>query len=81
MRSSVPPTFNMSFAGPEGPYTVHFRPTGEWDGVIDVTIGDQAMHWSVGTAEREAHGAMVLGGMTRGTEDLEMSRQVKILVV
>jgi hypothetical protein len=59
----------MSFSGPEGEYTVHFRPTDEWDGIIDLTIGGVAMRWGVVDADREESG-IVLGGMTSGSQAL-----------
>ncbi len=31
MRTTVPPAFIMAFAGAEGPHTIRFRPTDEWD--------------------------------------------------
>ena len=70
MRTSVPPAFNMTFAGPEGSYTITFRPTDEWDGLIDVSIGDLEMRWDVVDADREETGGLVLGGMTSGSESL-----------
>lgn len=56
--------------GPEGPYTIRFEPTGEWDGVIDLSIGGLPMRWSVEVADQEDSGAIVLGGMTSGSEPL-----------
>lgn len=70
MRTTVPPAFDMTFAGPEGPYTILFRPTDEWDGVIEVSIGDLEMRWDVVDADREEVGGLVLGGMTSGSENL-----------
>jgi hypothetical protein len=70
MRTTVPRAFSMSFTGPEGLYTVHFRPTDEWDGIIDVSIGGQEMRWDVDDADREEAGGLVLGGMTSGSERL-----------
>jgi hypothetical protein len=60
----------MSFTGPEGPYAVQFHPTGEWDGIIDLSIGGLEMRWDVENAEREDAGGLVLGGMTSGSERL-----------
>ena len=60
----------MTFRGPEGVYTIQFRPTDEWDGLIDVFIGDLEMQWDVVDARREETGGLVLGGMTSGTESL-----------
>ena len=60
----------MTFAGPEGSYTITFRPTDEWDGLIDVSIGDLEMRWDVVDADREETGGLVLGGMTSGSESL-----------
>ena len=57
-------------AGPEGPYAIHFRPAGEWDGIIDVTIGGLAMKWVVDDAHADAGGRAVLGGMTSGSDQL-----------
>jgi len=70
MRTTVPPPFSMTFTGPEGPYTVHFRPTDEWDGIIDVFLEGQQMRWDVMDADREEGGGLVLGGMTSGSEAL-----------
>lgn len=70
MRTTVPPAFQMSFVGPEGSYDIDFRPTDEWDGLIDVTIRNLQMEWSVVDASRERDGAVVLGGMTTGSEEL-----------
>ena len=60
----------MSFAGAEGPYDIHFSPTDEWDGVIDVSIGGIKMRWDVVNADQEPGGGRVLGGMTTGSESL-----------
>ena len=70
MRTTVPPAFDTTFAGPEGHYTISFQPTDEWDGIIDVTIGGHAMHWHVLNADREDAGGLTIGGMTSGSEDL-----------
>ena len=60
----------MSFAGPEGPYTIQFEPTDEWDGIINVSIGGLKMRWGVDEARREEAGDLVLSGMTNGSESL-----------
>ena len=60
----------MSFTGPEGPYTVQFHPTDEWDGIIDVSIGGLEMRWDVDVADREDAGGLILSGMTSGSERL-----------
>lgn len=60
----------MSFSGPEGAYTVYFRPIDDWDGIIEVSIGGHSMQWLVVHADREDSGQIVLGGMTDGTEDI-----------
>jgi hypothetical protein len=60
----------MSFTGPEGEYTIHFQPTDEWDGIIDLTIGGRVMRWDVLNADREEARGLVLGGMTSGSEAL-----------
>lgn len=70
MRTTVPQAFSMSFAGPEGPYIIHFRPSDEWDGTINVTIAGLAMRWSVDDADLEEGGGKVLGGMTSGSDEL-----------
>lgn len=70
MRITVPPAFNMTFVGPEGPYTVRFQPIDDWDGMIDVSIGGETMRWSVVDADQEETGGLVLGGMTTGSEKL-----------
>lgn len=60
----------MSFSGADGPYTIRFRPTDAWDGVIDVSIGGLEMRWKVVDSDREEDGGVVLGGMTSGSEAL-----------
>jgi hypothetical protein len=70
MRTTVPPAFTISFVGPEGPYTVRFQPSDEWDGIIDVSIGGFEMQWDVVNADREDAGGLVPGAMTSGSEDL-----------
>jgi hypothetical protein len=60
----------MTFAGPEGPYTIHYEPIDEWDGMIDVSIGGLAMRWGVVDADQQEGGGLVLGGMTSGSEKL-----------
>jgi hypothetical protein len=74
MRTTVPPAFSATFEGLEGLYTLHFQPTDEWDGVIDVTIAGLAMRWEVVNSDREEDGGVVLGGMTSGTEDIWQDR-------
>ena len=68
MRTTVPEAFTMYFAGPEGTYTINFRPTDEWDGVIDISLAGSELRWDVVDADREESGGLVLGGMTSGTE-------------
>lgn len=70
MRTPVPAAFSLSFTGPEGPYAIRFEPTDEWDGVIEVSIGGVAMRWPVAVATQEVSGAVVLSGMTSGSEPL-----------
>lgn len=70
MRTTVPAAFSLAFTGPEGSYEIQFEPTDEWDGVIDVSIGSVATRWQVLDANREEDGAVVLGGMTDGSEAL-----------
>src|SRR4051812_35709769 len=70
MRTTVPPAFSMTFSGPEGPYTIRFEPTDDWDGIIDVSIGALVMRWAVVDAEKEDGGGLVLGGMTTGSDEL-----------
>lgn len=70
MRTTVPAAFDVAFIGPEGPYTIHFTPTDQWDGIIDVSIGGLAMRWHVVEADKEETGAVVLGGMTQGSEPI-----------
>jgi hypothetical protein len=70
MRTTVPAAFSLVFTGPEGPYTIRFQPADQWDGMIDVSIGGVAMHWRVVDADQEDSGAVVLGGMTSGSEPL-----------
>lgn len=70
MKTRVPAAFSQTFSGPEGIYTVLFAPDGDWDGVIDVSIGGLEMRWPVLNAEQENNGAIVLGGSTDGSESL-----------
>jgi hypothetical protein len=70
MRTTVPPAFDLSFAGTEGAYIIKFQPTDEWDGIVDVSIGGVKMRWDVLNADREEAGGLVLGGMTSGSESL-----------
>jgi len=70
MRTTVPQAFRISFIGREGPYAIQFRPTGEWDGVIEVTVAGLAMRWSVEDAGSEEGGGTVLGGMTTGSDEI-----------
>lgn len=66
----VPPAFSMAFAGPDEVYTIRFRPTDDWDGVIDLSIGERPMRWTVLDANQETGGTVVLGGVTDGTEEV-----------
>lgn len=66
----VPGAFSLAFTGLEGRYEIQFEPTGEQDGVIHVSISSVAMRWHVVDADREDGGAIVLGGMTNGSEVL-----------
>jgi len=61
-RVTVPEPFGVEFDGPEGPYTLKFRPTGEWDGLFDVNIAGRDLTWSVEMAERNARGELILSG-------------------
>ncbi len=70
MRTTVPPPFDQSFSGPEGPYVIRFHPTDEWDGIIGVSIAGVDMRWNVDDADREKDGGLVLGGMTSGSNAL-----------
>jgi hypothetical protein len=70
MRTTVPPAFDKTFAGPEGTYILTFRPTDEWDGIIDVSIAGSEMRWAVVDADVDEAGGVVLGGMTSGSESL-----------
>ena len=70
MRTTVPPPFDRSFSGPEGPYVIRFHQTDEWDGLIDVSIAGVDMRWNVDDADREEDGGLVLGGMTSGSDAL-----------
>lgn len=58
----------MSFSGPDGEYTIRFRPTDEWDGTIVLSIAGRQMRWAVVDADLEDGGGVVLGGMTSGSE-------------
>ena len=70
MRTTVPPAFDLTFAGPENSYTIKFQPTDESDGMIEVSIGNTEMRWDVVDVDREETGNLVLGGMTSGSESL-----------
>jgi hypothetical protein len=71
MKTATPEAFSLDFTGPDGPYTIRFEPTDDyWNGVIDVSIGGLPMLWHVEGAEREASGAVVLGGLTGGSGPL-----------
>lgn len=70
MRTKVPPAFSMKFSGPEGPYTLRFNPTDDWDGIIETSVGGVPMHWDVTDADRDESGGLVLGGMTSGSDGL-----------
>jgi hypothetical protein len=59
----------MTCEGPEGRYTVRFQPTGDWEGIIDVSIGGHAMRWDVMDAQGK-DGGIVIGGLTSGSEKL-----------
>jgi len=69
MRTTVPAAFELPFIGPEGEYVIAFRPTDEWDGLVDVAISGVEMRWDVVDASKE-DGFVVLGGMTTGSEAL-----------
>ena len=60
----------MTFSGLEGKYTLSFRPTDKWDGIIDVIIAGTAMQWDVLDSDRDEDGRAILGGMTSGSEQL-----------
>lgn len=68
MRINAPQPFRLTFAGPDGPYTIDYRPTDEWKGVIEVAINGVAMLWDVAQVELESNGEQVLSGMTSGSE-------------
>ncbi len=70
MRPDVPPAFDLSFTGPEGPYTLHFQPTDGPDGLIRVSIAGVDMEWDSVDAKHEPGGGIVLSGMAYGTEQL-----------
>lgn len=70
MRTALLSAFTMTFAGPEGPYTIRFRPTDKRDGIIDVSIGGLEMRWDVVDADQEEGGGIVLGGITTGSDKL-----------
>ncbi|WP_133769688.1 hypothetical protein [Enterovirga rhinocerotis] len=69
MRTMVPRAFDLTFSSEDGPYRIGFEPVGEWDGLIEASIGGVAMRWSVDSAEQE-DGAVLLGGMTSGSWQL-----------
>ena len=60
----------MSFTGPEGPYTLQFRPLDEWDGVFDLVIGGQPFTWPVDTIDLTENGELNFSGMTVGSHAL-----------
>ncbi len=67
MRERAPAPFDISVSGADGPYSLHFRPTDEWDGVIDVAINGHKMTWPVLAVDREADGRLTLSGSTDGS--------------
>lgn len=70
MRTTAPHSFDLGFQSEDGPYTISFQPTDEWDGKITVSIRGQTMHWDVVDADKAADGKVILGGMTCGSEAL-----------
>lgn len=68
MRTTTPAPFTVRMTGPDGAYDLAFRPTDDWDGVIDTVIGGVAMTWHVVTSDLHPEGGRSLGGMTIGTD-------------
>jgi hypothetical protein len=56
MRIKAPPAFSISFDSPDGTYSLNFRPTNEWDRVIEISICSLPMLWSVERVEQEQGG-------------------------
>jgi hypothetical protein len=69
MRIKTPPPFEITMCGSEGPYTLAYAPTDDWDGEIAVCIGEVSMRWPVLNVEEDEAGFR-LGGMTSGSEPL-----------
>lgn len=67
MREPGPAPFDIAVSGADGLYSLRFRPTGEWDGVIDVVIKGHEMTWPVLTVDREADGRLTVRGSTDGS--------------
>lgn len=70
MRERAPEAFEISVSGLDGLYSLRFRPTDEWDGVIHVVIKGHEMTWPVLTIDREADGRLTLSGSTDGSRTL-----------
>ena len=70
MRVPAPEPFSVSFIGDEGRYTMHFRPTDEWDGVFELAIAGQTLVWPVLTIDRTESGELTFAGATDGGDAL-----------
>ena len=69
MRINAPPPFELTFNNsPDDSYTIDYRPTDAWEGVIDVAIRGVSLRWYVAQVERDAKGRRALSGMTSGSE-------------
>jgi hypothetical protein len=62
--------FEVTMAGPEGPYAMIFRSTHDGDGEVDVTIAGVDMTWWVTRIERDEDGRVCFSGMTAGSEQV-----------
>ncbi len=67
MKVETPTSFTVAFIGPEGKYSLTFTPNND-EGSIETTISGRQMLWHVETVEFDADEALVLSGLTRGSE-------------
>jgi len=62
------PDLQIVMCGPEGNYEIRFTILEEFEGRIEVTIGDQKMEWYVESVDYSGSKITRLGGLTRGSE-------------
>ncbi len=72
MRVKTPDPFSITLLGPQGTYALSFSryASSEWEGFLDVRIGEYAMHWEVEQVDDEG-GVIVLSGGT-GYETVQL---------